>query len=518
MGYPRLTYNSINVDFDYYFNEFEVTKKEKAGENEALSGVIETIDYFQRKYVRAVKERLTAELIDRLERFYDYVRSGASFSLWRDRNLGLYLSFEGKSLYSHDGNDATFARTGAAQEEDPDGLVVAPAENYAKFPAGLYGRGLRIEGIRTNYLIRSEALDTGAAWTVSNITAAADTTETADPEGANTAEKLTASAANARIYQDTTESIGTNDIVFSVWLKAKSYRASGVKLRICTTAGAEIAVETVSPTVEWARYDVVHESSGNNAVNMRAEIEVVTNGDVYYAWGAQLEYGVDVLYASTYIPTAAATVARGTESCYWTVDNSKFSMTKGTVSFWIKPPYAYTEGQSRVFLKVVNSVPTAIFMLWRNTTGDLVAQFYTTSGGTGDACTITDAAITKDAWNHIVVTYDLTAANSIKIYINGALAGTSTNSGHAVLTPAKLYLGSDQTPAYHADAIFDEVLILTEVKELNWVTWAYNYGKSFGYRQNYFSALMLDNPEFSPVLKAGQNKYDFELEAKEVLT
>ena len=525
MSYPRIQYNGINVDFSVHFNEFEAYPIERKSENQSDGGPIETIDYFQRWIVRAVKEMLDPGTVDQLEEMWRYCKGGASFKLWRDRCLGLYLALEGKSLKTHDELDAVFARSGVANVVDPStGLVTETAENYARFPAGKHGGGLLIEGTKQNILIYSEQLNNGA-WAATNITVAADTTETLDPAGGNTAEKLTTTAADGNLTQNVATAIGTNDGCFSVWLKAQTQATSNVTLYIKDSTGATLASQNCTVTPQWARFSVAYNSPGANANNWRVVLEMNNNADVMYGWGAQLEVGAHRRFASGYVKTVAAAASRSNEAVYWDVtEGLEFGPTKGTIAFWIKPEWLFNEGGGggndpvRTLLNVVNSAAGSVLEITRNASSQIVATFTAPDGTTTVTATAAATLVTQDTWAHICLTYDLTQSNMVKLYINGALVNTSTSSPMAIKIADKVYLGSSDTPDQHADAVFDEILFLTEEKGAAWVTWLYNYGRALGYRRNYFSALMLDDEEFNPVIHQGGNVWDLELNAKEVIT
>src|SRR5574342_26504 len=99
---PRITYNSINVDFDRGVNVWNLTRDQNRVENESASGVIETLSYSERERI-AIQRRVTsADLQAQLEQFWLYARTGQTFSFWRDRDLAAYWDFEGKSYASND--------------------------------------------------------------------------------------------------------------------------------------------------------------------------------------------------------------------------------------------------------------------------------------------------------------------------------------------------------------------------------------------------------------------------------
>jgi len=524
MGYPRLEYNSIKVDFSRHFNELEVYPKETKTRNQSSSGLVETIDFFEQWFIYALKHRLDAGEVEQLRKWYNYVKAGASFKFWSDRDLGIYTGFEGKSATSNNGLAATFARSGVAKYWDEStNELEEVAENTARFPGGKYGSGLLIEGGSENICLKSEQFN-DAAWTAVNITVNANTVETPDPEGGATADNLTANAGNGTLTQDVAVAITTNDGCFSVYLKARNYIANGVKLYIKDSTGATLATSTISPTTEWERYSVAHESAANNANNWRLVIEIVNNGYIYYAWGAQLEVGTYRIYPSSYIETNAAAVTRSDESCYYAITNGlQISQLKGTISFWVYVPYDYNESGGtqpvRTYIQVTNAASDAVMEIHRSNNGHLRAYFYDAGGSAGNACSGSASGMTQNAWNHIVATWDMTLTDvAMSLYLNGSLLSAPSLAGITLRIPTRIYIGSDATPATHADAIFDDLIVTTDCKDAGWVARTYSSQYAQGYNKNYFASVRLNDSEFNPLIHVGGNKYDFELNAEEVLT
>jgi len=509
MGLPRIIYNSINVDFLRHFNELEIYPIEKKFENESAGGIIETLDFFERYYIRALKERLSASEIDQLRRWYTYVKDGTSFSMYFDRNLVSYLSFEGKSTDTNNGTLGTFARTGAAYTIDPyTGLLTSIAEDIPRFMSGKFGAGLLIERATTNLLTKSEEFD-DVAWVKSNVTVNADTSETADPAGGNDADKLTASAANGTITYTTATAIGTNDGTFSIFLKAESQLTDNVVIYLKDDSPATLATETITVTPQWQRFDVNFATVGNNANNWVAQLEIVNNSDIIYAFGAQLE---TIVYPTGYVKTEAATASRNAEKIYY---EDTIGQLQGTISFWFYAPWAYDIGSARYLMNAIDSSNADVLVIKLNTHGYIEMELYDASG-TEISEDEDGSTINEEGWNHVVCTYDMINGRAT-VYLNGV--GTTANANPSTLKIFdKLYIGSSDTPDNHADCIFDEIEIYSEVKSASWVTQRYNATYAQGIRKNYFSALILDDTSFNPILSQGMNKYKFELNAKEVLT
>jgi len=646
MGYPRIEYNSISVDFDRHFNDADVEQIDITSENESSAGIIETLQFYQRDYIEAFKSNISAQFVQELRQWYEYVRDGSSFKLWLyDDELGLYIPFEGQIANTKDELAPTFTRNCVAYYNDVHtGLVTAVAANTPRFPAGKYGDGILIEGTSSNILTYSADFS-HANWATSSITVSANTTETLDPLGTNTADKLAATSINAYIYQNTIFAINTDDCVVSVWLKAKYQITDEVVLWILDDAGNPKASVAVTPTPEWVRYSLAYTNDGADTDNWRFMIHIETSGTVIYAWGAQMEVGDLRTFPTSYIPTTAAgselmpnsedqyfsapsawtnstfaaynetgdlslTANAATQWCYLPVasfpttigkryrmiftvanlvstikltsydgtqtyiasvantintvdftamttggilvvantstssaDFDDFSLfelgtsrlpekityaitndlqigsRKGTISFWMKNPWAYNEGGgggNDPERRLINLFD-AYLVLLRNMSSAFALQIYDAGGTARINATVTAASLTINTWHHIVIAYDLTIAQA-KLYVDGTLLVTGSSSPFITKISTYFNIGCNNTPILHADAFFDEVVFYKDVKTLEWVTKEYARNKALGHAKNYWSAVKLQETNFNPILKRGGNVYDFQLKAKEVLT
>ena len=524
MGYPRIEYNDIKVDFNRHFNDYDPERIDSRDENEATSGIIETLHFFGRGLVTAFNERLKAGLIRELREWYRYVRLGNTFKLWWDRGLGMYLSFEGKSLKTNDEVDGVFTRTGVAYYEDDDtGQVEEVAADTPRFPSGKFGRGLLLEGNSENIILRSEEFD-NVAWTKTNITVHADTTQTLDPEGGATADRLVTLAAGGNVYQDTATALGTDDGVFSIWIKTMQGIDDLVTLHIEDDTGASKATKTITPTLEWVRYDVEYDSTGADADNWRVKLSVAasTGATTIYVWGAQLEVGASVRYPTSYMPTVAAAVTRNDELLYYDLTNDlNIGYLKGSFSFWFKPNWPEASIGERCFFSVVDSSNNVSMAMWGGGSGaghGVSFAIYTADGGALSSAG-TGGTTNKDEWNHVIGTYDLTISSGIKVYLNGVSLGTNLSDAFLPRIPSKLYIGFHFGAAgTELNSVIDDFEVRKEVYSQADVTAIFGLGKAFGWTRNYWESLLLIEPNFSPILNRGGNTYDFELKAKEEIT
>lgn len=138
---------------------------------------------------------------------------------------------------------------------------------------------------------RNQALQSddfaNAAWSKSSITAVANAAE--DPAGFTAAASLTASAGNGKVSQVFT-TIANKPYAWSVYVRRNGGADVALKLRLVdVTAAATISEVSKTATSEWTRIDIT--ATDTDATSIRAELEIVTNGESIYATFAQFEFG-----------------------------------------------------------------------------------------------------------------------------------------------------------------------------------------------------------------------------------
>jgi hypothetical protein len=186
----------------------------------------------------------------------------------------------------------TFTRgTTATYVDKVTGLIKTAAINALRVES----LGALFEGPDTNYCLRSEELD-AAEWVDTNIDVTPN--DAVAPDGATTADLLTATAGNGTLIQDLGV-IGYNHQMFSIWLRRKTGTGN-----IQLTSDGGSTWTTVAVTSNWTRFQFYAISSDPDV-----GIRFVTSGDEVWAWGTQHEVGVPESPTS-YIPTTDATVTR----------------------------------------------------------------------------------------------------------------------------------------------------------------------------------------------------------------
>ena len=146
-------------------------------------------------------------------------------------------------------------------------------------------------------------------------------------------------------------------------------------------------------------------------------------------------------------------------------------------------------------------------------------RFYDGTGAIGAQISPSASALTQNTWSHIIVTYDSTVSNGIKIYHNGALLNTSTNDPfNAIELGTNFFVGVISGGSSNSFCTLDDVFIRKDVLSASEITDIYDRGQALGKRRNYFSAMRLTNPAFNPIQRIGGPRWDVELEMMEELT
>jgi len=259
----------------------------------------------------------------------------------------------------------TFTRSTTATFVGSNGLIQSAAINGPRFdydPVTLAPRGLLIEEQRVNLLTYSDQFDFSPNWLKTNTIVTADAT--ASPDGTTNADKLigTSTAAGHQCQQTAvvTATLGTT-YTFSVYLKAAEYEFAFIGINgtafvaqpyisvnlssgaVATTNGSPVSSSAVSAGNGWFRVTITGTTdvaAGTVSPDVRPSPDGVwANRNTaqdgvsgIFLWGAQAEVGV---FATSYIPTVAATVTRAVDSASITGTNfsSWYNASEGTIVF-----------------------------------------------------------------------------------------------------------------------------------------------------------------------------------------
>jgi hypothetical protein len=208
-------------------------------------------------------------------------------------------------------------------------------------------RGLLIEGGATNLQLYSADITNGAART--NITIGA--TKITAPDGTTSGELVSATTTGATSLRGSTHAIAGTNATGSIFIKqgslavvqfwiVDSTTSTTILSGTYTFATKATAITSGTGTMTatdvgngWVRIalSVTTFVSGNNLRFFYGfNGGTATAGDSFYLWGIQIE---QQSFASSYIPTTTATVARGADSALMTGTNfsSWYNQAEGTV-------------------------------------------------------------------------------------------------------------------------------------------------------------------------------------------
>jgi hypothetical protein len=326
--------------------------------------------------------------------------------------------------------------------------------------------GLLIEEQRTNLLTYSEDFS-NAAWTKGGCSVSANAIVA--PDGTLTGDRLVEDTTNGdhRAFQLSSFTSGTA-YTFTVYAK----QAGRSLLQLANTmaggyiATFDLAAGTVSNTATgtatitnvgngWYRCSVSNTSTfTGNSNNQIRLVNTGTNtsytGDGWsgvFVWGAQLEAGA---FATSYIPTVAASVTRNADAA---------SMTGTNFSSW------YNAGEGTLFAEAAHSnssnFPVSAMITTSSGTADQIVLYTTSSGTPGETFFVRAATAVQANINGGNIVADNTRfriagaykVNDFAVSLNGASAVTDTSGTIPVVD--RLYLGAslNQSSLYLNGAI-----------------------------------------------------------------
>ncbi|MEI7580062.1 MAG: LamG-like jellyroll fold domain-containing protein [bacterium] len=162
-------------------------------------------------------------------------------------------------------------------------------------------------------------------------------------------------------------------------------------------------------------------------------------------------------YAWSGVAHASASIRENTNLQYAVTDNIQSSA--GTVSFWLKIPWAGNDSLNHVLFDTDTSSGT--LKLTKNSSNNLVL-----TDGTNTASKA--VSWSANSWQYITATW---GAGDMNVYVN-AVAGTASGIFSPPTLTTNLYLGQDKTNASFADAyisgirVFDSSLSTNEINDL----------------------------------------------------
>jgi len=257
----------------------------------------------------------------------------------------------------------TFTRASTATFIDANGLVRTALSNTPRFehdPTTGRCLGLLLEPARTNLVVNSQIF-AGAAWTRSGagLGSAPVVTENAAvaPDGTTTAARgvfaLNGGATSADISSITPTTLATvaaQPTVAAIWLKSNTSASYLMRLDFSGTVSDDANYPSaITVTTEWRRFEIrlasPADTSRKMVLRLRGTLGTSDSADILM-WGGQQETASGAVFASSYIPTAGATVTRATDAC--SLGTAPFALLhnarEGTLALHIRWPTIAVSG------------------------------------------------------------------------------------------------------------------------------------------------------------------------------
>jgi hypothetical protein len=340
--------------------------------------------------------------------------------------------------------DFNVTRATTATRVNANGLIESVASGIPRldYPIGGGCPALLVEPSAQNVLLQSEAFNT--TWTRSGLNAfgsgsVANSTGTTDPFGGTNSDYIQETAASGThiLIQTPAGQVSGTTVTLSCFAKSAertqvNFLNNGGGLGSATfnlTAGTATLVNGVSASIQnygngWYRCILTYTPGLTGNFNVQIRLADASGNTSYtgtgtsgvYVFGAQLETGS---VATSYIPTTTGSITR----------NADVISVSGAVSGAI----GQTEGTIYAEVDIRNSVTAAVLGLDNNSTTDFIIVFRNSSR----QITVTirrangslESIITSSALAVGVHKIALGYTNgNYALYINGSLAGTSTNS------------------------------------------------------------------------------------------
>jgi hypothetical protein len=387
-----------------------------------------------------------------------FITNVATFSAAAPDTLALDMDFATNGSFldsvSSSSSLVTFTRASTGTYFNSSGVLSSAAIDAARFdynPSTLAARGLLVEGQATNLMLRSGAMD-NAIWEGFNNGAGTDA-RTANsgtaPDGTNTATLCAIDRALAGEWAQAFRQLFTGTAATyagSVWLKAYAGGDVGKVIALGMGDGANIqGVVNITLTADWVRY------STTGLMTASASCDFVggyfdtgsyptatssTDAVNFLAWGAQVELGS---YATSYIPTVAATVTRSADIATMTGTNFSDWYDAATGTFVVDFDVPSIAAGTRGVISADNNTADERIELY-NSTAD--PKTIIVDGGATQA-DLDGGTLVANTAAKLGLSY---AANDAAACLNGG--AVQTDATITLPTPDRLRIGVNQAGNY----------------------------------------------------------------------
>lgn len=328
---------------------------------------------------------------------------------------------------------------------------------------------LLMEPTRTNLMLYSQMFDLAAWSKVSSASVSGNVI--VSPDGYTNADIVTGggSSTTTRVQQNFTAVSGTT-YAFSLFTK-QSPDNPPTSIRILSNASANLAAININftdgvPTLSttglalnakaenygngWYRISGTYVAPASETNRLSYYGDTVGLNRSSYVWGAQVEAGA---YATSYIPTTAATTTRNNDDCRKTTITSLIGQTEGTLFINFK----YTGADDSYFSIGDGTSSNRIIIGTINANKNI--QGFISNGGVSQA-NITSATNSLVIGNY----YKMAIAykqDDIILYLNGNQVGSDTSG--TIPTCANLYFAANSTTFRFVEPVTQALVFKTRL-------------------------------------------------------
>jgi hypothetical protein len=315
----------------------------------------------------------------------------------------------------------SFSRASTATRVNASGLIEAVASNVPRLDyTNSSCPRLLLEPQRTNVATYSEQFN-NAAWTLDGDGVGQSVTANyaISPDGYQNADRLQLNKTGGTFSRIRQTASGANTYTFSVYMKSNTGVSQNVGLRLDTTGVNRVV------TTSWQRFTLTA-TVGTPQAQIILFDSISGNDEIadILIWGAQLEAGS---YATSYIPTTAASVTRVADVASKTGISSLIGQTEGTL-FADIDSLTNTDGSRAIAIQGGGS---RLGITLNNTD---VGYFVVTSAG---LIISTSFALTTPV-KKVALSYK---SGITTLFCNGVLINTDTATYTLSGSLAELYLG-----------------------------------------------------------------------------
>ena len=302
----------------------------------------------------------------------------------------------------------SFDRASSATVVNKAGLIETVGSGEPRIDFSNDAKGaLLLEPTRSNLYTYSNDV---SFWTKSNVITTSD--YAISPDGTQNAFRAAFSSSAGALYINALGTTGVNNTL-SVW--AKSNNGSSNKFRFFGNGFTIISNDYVA-TDEWQRFEFTYNCS-NVTSGLTGASDSATNDILFY--GFQHEAGS---YATSYIPTQGSAVTRVAESCSQTAPDGVIGQAEGTIFLDSKMAL---QSINNYQLFSINNVGGSDRIRILTATGNRLRFIYQLDGGALAYSFYNPTDYGNLTSLKIAFTYK---SGDIKVYINGVLVDSSTNT------------------------------------------------------------------------------------------